>query len=148
MRPAASSENARATMRANRSTSALEVRFRKELFSRGIRGYRITLRLPGRPDIVYPGARLAVFVHGCFWHGCPICRLPEPKANGEFWQHKRAENAARDERVVEALRDAGWRTEVVWEHEIRASLDDPVRRIQALVDEGRSVQAKGEPGVK
>lgn len=143
MRPPASSANARATMRANRATSGLEVRFRKALFARGVRGYRVSTKLPGKPDIVYAGARLAVFVHGCFWHGCPVCHLPGPKANAEFWRLKRRTNEARDRRVVEALRRDGWATATVWEHEIKASIDDSVERIRLIVTGGRSGRAGG-----
>lgn len=76
--------------------------------------------LPGKPDIVFAGRRLAVFVHGCFWHGhdCPRgARVP--KANRTYWQSKIAANRSRDARHRTLLEAAGWRVEVVWECELK-----------------------------
>ena len=72
--------------------------------------------LPGRPDLVFPRRRLAVFVHGCFWHRHDGCRYAyTPKSRVGFWTRKFAENVARDRRNEEALRDLGWRVLVIWE---------------------------------
>lgn len=72
--------------------------------------------LPGRPDLVFPRRRLAVFVHGCFWHRHDGCRYAyTPKSRVAFWTKKFAENVARDRRNEEALRDLGWRVLVIWE---------------------------------
>jgi DNA mismatch endonuclease (patch repair protein) len=72
--------------------------------------------LPGNPDVVMPGRRLAFFVHGCFWHGHDCARGSRvPKANRDYWLAKVARNVARDARSIEALAAAGWRVEVVWE---------------------------------
>lgn len=72
--------------------------------------------LPGNPDLVMPGRRLAFFVHGCFWHGHDCARGSRvPKANRDYWLAKVARNVARDARSIEALEAAGWRVEVVWE---------------------------------
>ncbi len=68
-----------------------------------------------RPDFVFPKARLAVFVDGCFWHGCPR-HGTRPKGNAAFWRRKFAANRARDRRVNRALRRAGWRVLRIWEH--------------------------------
>jgi DNA mismatch endonuclease, patch repair protein len=89
----------------------------------------VHLDLPGRPDIVFPSERLAVFVHGCYWHRCPTCALPEPKANAAFWREKFAVNLARDRRVESALRAAGWHVETVWEHEVRRSPEAAADRL-------------------
>ena len=67
----ATSEGARRTMQANRAVSSREIAFRKALWAAGARGYRVKTPLPGRPDIVFPALRLAIFVNGCFWHLCP-----------------------------------------------------------------------------
>lgn len=76
--------------------------------------------LPGRPDLVFPAARIALFVHGCFWHRHPGCRLSSmPKTRVDFWRSKFEANIARDERVQAELRAAGWRVAVVWECETR-----------------------------
>jgi len=72
--------------------------------------------LPGRPDLVFPRHRLAVFVHGCFWHRHPGCRYAyTPKSRIEFWAKKFAENVARDRRTEETLRNLGWKVLVIWE---------------------------------
>lgn len=86
-------------------------------------GYRYRLHcrdLPGCPDIVFPGRKTAIFVHGCFWHGhdCPRGRR-EPESNAEYWRKKRAANAERDRKVLLVLSELGWRAMIVWECEIR-----------------------------
>jgi len=130
--PAASSENARSTMRANRRISGLERRLRTALWAAGARGYRVQSPLPGRPDIVFPVERIVVLIHGCFWHACPACRLPMPKANAEFWASKLARNAERDHEVEGRLRSTGWLVVIVWEHELRTDLDGVVRSLIGL----------------
>jgi len=100
--------------------SSAELKVRKALTQLGAR-YRLHRRdLPGSPDIVLPGRRLAVFVHGCFWHGhhCRRGARP-PKANAAYWAAKIARNQARDLAAQAALSAAGWRVEVVWECELR-----------------------------
>jgi DNA mismatch endonuclease, patch repair protein len=83
--------------------------------------YRLHRRdLPGKPDIVLPGRRLAVFVHGCFWHGHDCARGARvPKANRDYWTGKIARNRARDAAAHAALVAAGWRVETVWECELK-----------------------------
>ena len=79
--------------------------------------------LPGTPDIVFPDRRLAVFVHGCYWHRHPGCkRATFPKTHQEYWAKKFEANVKRDERKVQALRQLGWEVRVVWECEV---LRDP-----------------------
>ena len=82
-------------------------------------GYRFRLhekKLPGRPDIVLPRHRKAIFVHGCFWHGHQGCRrAARPATNHEFWDKKLDGNIARDAANLEALREAGWKVLVVWQ---------------------------------
>lgn len=82
-------------------------------------GYRFRLHrgdLPGRPDIVLPKHKTAIFVHGCFWHRHPGCgKCSTPKTHIDFWQDKFDTNIARDARNVQALENAGWRVLIVWE---------------------------------
>jgi DNA mismatch endonuclease (patch repair protein) len=137
--PTASSENARSTMRANRRISGLERRLRTALWAAGARGYRVQSPLPGRPDILFPVERLVVLIQGCFWHVCPTCRLPMPKANAGFWASKLARNADRDHEAEERLRSTGWLVVIVWEHEIRADLEGVVRSLIALRSDRRAV---------
>ena len=98
-----------------------ELKVRRLLTRLGAR-YRLhRADLPGRPDIVLPGRRLAIFVHGCFWHGhdCPRgARVPE--ARRDYWTAKVAGNRARDARNLSALSGAGWRVETIWECELKA----------------------------
>ena len=138
-RPVASSENARLTMKANRPVSNTETRFRKALWAAGFRNYRVKSSLPGRPDLIVPRLGLAIFVHGCFWHSCPTCSLPAPKANAVFWSAKFKENRDRDARVRDDLTSLGWGVRVVWEHEIRP---DPRPMAMRLAEElGAAVAA-------
>jgi DNA mismatch endonuclease (patch repair protein) len=97
-----------------------ELKVRQALTRLGAR-YRLHRKdLPGAPDIVLPGRRLAIFVHGCFWHGHDCARGARvPKANREYWTAKVARNRARDERNAAALAEAGWRVEVIWECELK-----------------------------
>ena len=80
----------------------------------GITGWRRGVRLFGKPDFVFRAAKVAVFVDGCFWHGCPR-HATMPANNRAFWQAKLARNAARDCEVTRTLRKAGWRVLRVWE---------------------------------
>jgi len=76
--------------------------------------------LPGKPDIVLPGRKLAIFVHGCFWHGHDCARGARvPKQNRDYWLGKVARNRARDEAAREALSAKGWRVETIWECELK-----------------------------
>ena len=83
--------------------------------------YRLHRRdLPGHPDIVLPGRRLAIFVHGCFWHGHDCARGSRvPKNNRDYWLAKVGRNVARDARAIAALGTDGWRVEVVWECDLK-----------------------------
>ena len=100
-----------------------ELVVRKALTALGAR-YRLhRADLPGKPDIVLPGRRLAIFVHGCFWHGhdCPRGRRV-PKQNQDYWIGKVTRNRVRDLAHREALIILGWRVEAIWECDLR----DPV----------------------
>ena len=115
--PVPSSEAVSAQMkRMGRKDTAPELALRRALTARRLR-YRLHRRdLPGTPDIAFVGARVAVFVDGCFWHSCPEHAVM-PKANREWWQEKLDANRARDARKDEALVHAGWLPVHVWEHE-------------------------------
>jgi DNA mismatch endonuclease (patch repair protein) len=93
---------------------------RRLLWRLGAR-YRLDRKdLPGRPDIVMPGRKLAVFVHGCFWHGHDCARGARvPKANRDYWTGKIGRNRARDIETRARLEALGWRVEVVWECELK-----------------------------
>ena len=101
--------------------------FRANRISRWRRGSKLV----GRPDFVFPKLRLAVFVDGCFWHGCPR-HDNKPASNTLFWQRKIARNRQRDRQVNRVLKAKGWRVLRVWEHELakkrEAKLVSKVRR--------------------
>lgn len=115
--------------------SSLELTLRKALCHEGLR-YRLNSKLPGSPDIVFPGAKVAVFVDGCFWHGCPE-HGTMPKTRTEFWRAKIERNRERDAEVDAKLRDLGWLPVRVWEHEIRRELEEVVGRIAAVIEAHR-----------
>ena len=97
-----------------------ELTVRRLLTSLRLR-YRLHRKdLPGAPDIVLPGRRLALFVHGCFWHGHDCKRgARAPKTNADYWRAKIARNVARDAASLAALADLGWWAEVIWECELK-----------------------------
>jgi DNA mismatch endonuclease, patch repair protein len=111
----------------NKDTELALIRvFRKK----NISGWRRHWRLAGNPDFVFLEARLAIFVDGCFWHGCLKHSRP-PKSNRVYWRAKMIRNKARDRSVSRTLRTGGWRVLRIWEHELaRKNEIRLVRRIQ------------------
>lgn len=101
--------------RGNRTT---EVLFAEILRSTGMTGWRRHYQLPGTPDFVFAKERVAIFIDGCFWHGCARCRHAIRK-NKAFWETKIAANRARDRRVVRQLKSLGWRPIRIWEHSLK-----------------------------
>ena len=94
-----------------------------------IKGWRRHQPLPGKPDFVFPKQYLAIFVDGCFWHGCRWhCRMPQD--NRRYWQNKISRNAARDRATTRLLRRAGWRVLRLWQHSLKDS-DSVARRIRS-----------------
>lgn len=108
--------------RVRQKNTAPEIRLRKALHGAGMRFRLHDKRLPGRPDIVLASRRLAIFVHGCFWHRHEGCsRTTTPKSNRTYWTQKFAENIERDRRKTSQLVNEGWNVKIVWECE---TLDD------------------------
>lgn len=109
-----------------------ELLLRRSLWAHGLR-YRKSYRVEGvRVDIAFPGRKLAIFVDGCFWHGCPD-HYREPPRNKEYWQPKVERNRARDLRNTKALESAGWTVLRVWEHEILEDLNRTAARARAAL---------------
>lgn len=100
----------------NRST---ELRLVVLMKREGITGWRRRHRLTGNPDFVFSKERLALFVDGCFWHGCPRCRNI-PMTNPDYWLEKNERNRARDRLITRSLQDKGWTVLRVWEHSLRS----------------------------
>ncbi|MFJ3983104.1 very short patch repair endonuclease [Streptomyces fungicidicus] len=112
--------------------TAPEVAVRRILHAAGLR-YRVNVPVPGMSrrtiDIVFPKAKIAVFMDGCFWHGCPQ-HATSPKANAEWWRAKLDKNMARDRETTEHLTAAGWTVLRYWEH---APPDEVAAAVQATV---------------
>ena len=112
-----------------------EVIVRKYLFGRGLRYLKNYRKLPGRPDIVFPKYKTAIFINGCFWHGHEGCRYScLPKSNTSFWRIKIEQNMKRDQEVVEKLQANGWKIITVWECEIKKSATRE-QRLQDIYEE-------------
>jgi len=110
-----------------------ELMLRRALHGLGLR-YRLhDRRLPGSPDLVFPGRRAVVFVHGCFWHAHDCPRGVAPGSNVAFWTAKIDGNVARDERAMTALREAGWRVLTVWECALTGKRKRPVEGVASEV---------------
>lgn len=97
--------------------ASTELALRDAFRAAGVTGWRRHLRLPGRPDFAFPRVRLAVFVHGCFWHGCSRC-YRAPATRQTYWRAKVDGNRRRDRRARRDLTARGWSSVVVWEHEL------------------------------
>ena len=98
-----------------------EKRLRAALMRLGVRGWRMNADdVIGKPDFLFPSHNIAVFVDGCFWHGCPQ-HYRRPNTSQTYWDTKVARNMARDKRNRSALRKLGWRVVRFWEHDIRLS---------------------------
>lgn len=108
-----------------------EVSARSQLHRAGFRFRLHRKDLPGRPDIVLPGLRTVIFVHGCFWHGHPGCKHAAlPKGNLGYWTKKIGRNVERDKTNQERLAADGWNVEVLWECEIKRELPKLIERLQ------------------
>jgi DNA mismatch endonuclease (patch repair protein) len=110
--------------RGNRTT---EMRFVRLCRKAAIAGWRRHVPLPGRPDFVFRKPRVAVFVDGCFWHGCPRC-YRAPRTNAAFWERKVRGNLLRDRLIAKQLRASGWTVVRIWEHSLR----DPTKVINRV----------------
>jgi DNA mismatch endonuclease (patch repair protein) len=111
--------------------TAPEIVLRKALWKAG-RRYRLRLKLlPGTPDLAFVSQKIAVFVDGCFWHGCPE-HYTSPVRNAEFWKRKVERNMRRDRKADQDLAELGWIAIRIWEHEISQDLDAVVAKIERL----------------
>lgn len=132
--------------RRNRTT---ELTLRMLLVRDGVRGWILHAdSVPGHPDFYFTRRRLAVFVDGCFWHGCPMCGHV-PKTRAPFWRAKIQRNSERDREITNRLRRAGIRVLRIWEHELRrrpqavvVRVTAALRRAQTRVDESRQTTAR------
>lgn len=118
-----------------------ELILRRAVWSLGLR-YRLQVRVGRtRPDLLFVGARLAVFLDGCFWHGCPE-HYVAPRSSREFWSRKLRQNVERDRRATKWLEAAGWRVLRLWEHEVEIDPGEAARQIEVLVRKRSAVDGR------
>jgi DNA mismatch endonuclease (patch repair protein) len=121
--------------RVRQANTDLELLVSKFLFNKGFRYRKNDKRLPGSPDIVLPKYRIAIFVHGCFWHGhrgCKASRLP--KTRNKTWTDKISQNIKRDRRFIRQLKKIGWNVIIVWGCELK-NKDKKIKRLEDLIKE-------------
>ena len=112
--------------------TAIEMILRRKLYSLGYR-YRIHAAcIPGKPDIVFSGKKIAVFCDSAFWHGKKYLEGEKFKTNNEFWEHKITRNIERDAKVNNLLTQNGWRVLRFWDHEIKKDLDGCIKQIKSV----------------
>ena len=123
--PPASNYAVHKSMQGNkRANTKPELLVRERLRKAGLAGYRLQWKVPGHPDIAWPGKRVAIEVRGCFWHRCPHCKPSSPKKNTEYWEAKFARNVERDAENVHKLEEMGWRVHVIWECQLKKNAID------------------------
>ncbi|WP_234426716.1 very short patch repair endonuclease [Streptomyces niger] len=141
--PSSPGVSARMSRQARKDTS-VEMAVRRLLHAAGMR-YRLQWRVPDLPrrtiDIAFPGAKVAIFLDGCFWHGCPE-HATHPKANAEWWRQKLDGNMTRDLETTEHLTAAGWTVLRFWEHEAPAEV---ATRIAATLTAERGGRTAADP---
>ena len=120
----------------SRENASTDLPLGKLLWAAGVRGYRKQWKVAGKPDFAWPGRKIAVFVDGCFWHGCRRCKSL-PQTNRAFWRNKIETNRARDRRVNRHLRRQGWIVLRFWEHTIKRAAPQAVAKIAAAVEARR-----------
>lgn len=131
-------ESVRRSMKSNRGKdNQLELKFRRALCKAGLRGYRVNVKnLPGRPDVAWIGRKVAVFLHGCFWHGCTTCserKNLKPTTRADYWSDKVQANKDRDDRNRSSLESQGWTVLVFWEHEVKTDLSRAILLTESVL---------------
>jgi len=114
----------------NRDTKA-ELNFRKYIWSRGLKGYRIKAKISGKPDLYFSKKKIAVFVDGCFWHKCPKCFV-KPKSKKRYWNKKIERNVKRDKEINSKLKKQKTAVLRFWEHEIKKDLKKCYSKLKKL----------------
>ena len=111
--------------RIHNADTSIEVLARKYLFRKGFRYRKNVAALPGKPDIVLPKYKTAIFVHGCFWHRHSNCKYAAtPSSNSEYWQEKFRRNVENDKRHICDLEKMGWTVITIWECELKSKFDE------------------------
>ena len=137
--PEPTSEVTTKVMKANKGKDTKpELIVRQMLREMGFPGYRLNWKkAPGRPDIAYPGRKIAIFVNGCFWHRCPYCNLQTPKSHPDFWEEKFRKNVERDRRKTSELESQGWMVYTIWECRLKSDSEEALAQVlEALENPG------------
>lgn len=129
--PRSNSVSISRSMRSNRSSGTKP----ELLLSKMLRKKILSNNFPGRPDFVYLKKKIAIFVHGCFWHRCPQCNFNLPKRNRDFWARKFTRNMERDLLVKGELEHIGWKIIEIWEHELKKNPKEVAKRIIKFVND-------------
>jgi len=108
-----------------------EIEFRKFIWSKGLRGYRIHSKLRGKPDLYFGKSKIAVFIDGCFWHKCPVC-FKKPKSNKKYWNLKIKKNVERDLNTDIFLEENGIHVIRFWGHEIKNEIKICYKKLNKL----------------
>lgn len=110
-----------------------ELLVRKFLYRNGLR-YRINYKITGKPDIVFIKNKIAIFIHGCFWHlhNCKYSNFP--KSNSEFWRSKLIENKKRDSQVERTLENQGWKVYIIWECNLKEKKDITLNKLLGFIN--------------
>ncbi len=124
-----------------RGNLSTELQLIKVFRSEGFVGWRRQARVFGRPDFVFPKLSIAIFVDGCFWHGCPA-HGQIPDSNRLFWEQKLERNKRRDQVVNKTLKQLGWKTMRIWQHEFREP-SNLIRRLKRNLPRRQSMVARG-----
>lgn len=148
VKPTSISQAIRKSMQSNKGKDTKpELLVRRRLRKAGLTGYRLHWKVAGRPDIAWPGKKVALFVNGCFWHRCPHCKPSTPKSNVEYWVTKFEQNQERDARNIRALEETGWKVHVVWECQLkRGAIDQTLQKLLPVLSEelGKPLNAFNE----
>jgi DNA mismatch endonuclease (patch repair protein) len=131
LRPEQRSRNMSAIRSRGNSSTEQALRFR--LVRAGVRGWKLcSSDVVGKPDFVFSVERVAIFVDGCYWHGCPRC-YRAPTSNTGYWGEKYSRNKRRDRAVSRFLRREGWRVLRIWEHEVNERPQSVIERVKILL---------------
>lgn len=128
----------RKSMQGNkRRNTKPELLVRQRLREAGLTGYRLDwAKAPGRPDIAFPGRKIAIFVNGCYWHRCPHCSPSVPRKNVDYWEAKFRRNVERDKQALAELKRLGWDAMTIWECELkRDRVDETMERVVKRIEE-------------
>lgn len=130
------------TMQAVKSKdSKMEVKFRSSLWRRGFRFFKNVKSLPGKPDVVFPKKKIAIFLDSCFWHGCPL-HLKLPVSNADYWRNKIEKNRNRDKEINTIYKEMNWKILRIWEHDLKTDFESCLVKVTQNLENQRIPETK------